>query len=398
MGDASTCPEARFVTYRMSVEEPDWVNGWYVASQILADLALLRAATPPPNPVPQLPRVLPGPTADRPDQEALCHVEKAFIFLDRLWDDAYGGYYPGSNVFGTEVDRADRYADDNALAGLAHIAALEPVADPALRARYQHAIRRAAAFLQESGLWDDIYGGGFWWTTSKGATVEGKTAQTNALAALFFARAFEVTGDPDYRAWAIRTLLWLDTVLFDPSLGLYRWNVGRADIADEMSAPVISDRYLSYDQGIAIQAQLAAYHLDGDAQRLTRAVQIGREIEPTFWNEGGGYNLESGVDQVYTAYAAWTSLGHLALYQETGDNQWLEVARRNTDALRAALIEPITGAVGYRFYRCVDHLAPNCEGRLGELVIDSTYDGAAQAWMQYLLTTLGAQGRGTQSP
>ena len=96
--------------------------------------------------------------------------------------------------------------------------------------RYIHAAQREADFLQGSGLWDTTFGGGFWWNTGRGDSEEGKPAQTNALASLFFARLYEATGDAGYRDWALRSLLWLDTILYEPSRNLYRWSVAFQNI------------------------------------------------------------------------------------------------------------------------------------------------------------------------
>src|SRR5207253_3173875 len=66
-----------------------------------------------------------------------------------------------------------------------------------------HAAQREADFLllESTGLWDTTFGGGFWWNTGRGDSVEGKPAQTNALAALFFARLSAATNDAPYREW-----------------------------------------------------------------------------------------------------------------------------------------------------------------------------------------------------
>ena len=178
---------------------------------------------------------------------------------------------------------------------------------------------------------------------------------------------------------------------------LYRWSVGFDDADDAPGVPVIRNRDFNYDQGIAIEAQLAAFRLDGDPERLARAVRVGHGIEATFRNERGGYNLEYGIDQVYASYAAWTSLGHIALYAQTGDEQWRQLALRNVDGLRSTLAMP-TGGVALRHYRCVDALAPGCEAGDNEWVIDPTYDGAAQAWAQHLLTALGESSEPTGLP
>src|SRR5438046_10516637 len=45
LGDAFSCPEARFVSFRRSDAEPELSDQWYVASQLWADAALLETAT-----------------------------------------------------------------------------------------------------------------------------------------------------------------------------------------------------------------------------------------------------------------------------------------------------------------------------------------------------------------
>ncbi len=187
----------------------------------------------------------------------------------------------------------------------------------------------------------------------------------------------------------MRTLHWLDTTLYEPSWQLYRWSVHYADPAGRAGAAVLSDRYFNYDQSIAIAAHLLAARLEGNPSHVRRAQAIGRALPPTFWNrERGGYNLEAGIEQVYTAYAAWASLGHLALYDSDHDPRWLELARANADALVAAVREP-DGGYGYRYYRCVDRSAPGCESGEAVWVEDPTRDTAAQAWMQHLQTAIG---------
>src|SRR5436305_12625578 len=124
LGDAATCAQARHVAYRRSDREPDIVDEWYVASQLWADAALLPPArlhslpsALPALPVPLLPIItLPGRLSPASGYvpETRCHLDKSFVFLQRLWDPTSGGYYPRSNESGTEVERGARYADDNA--------------------------------------------------------------------------------------------------------------------------------------------------------------------------------------------------------------------------------------------------------------------------------------------
>src|SRR6266545_2007300 len=262
LGDAFSCADARIVSYRRSSAEPEIVDQWYVASQLWADAVLLEMA------------------AD--DLDARCYIDKGFGFLDRLWDYTNSGYFPRSNPVGTRIEEAKRFGDDNSLGGLALLAASSATSDPVVKQRYVHAATREADFLLQSALWDETFGGGFWWNTGRGDSAEGKPAQTNALAALFFARLYDVTNDPQDREWAIRTLLWMDTVLYDNSTHhLYRWSVSYADIPNR-SGSTLSERYFNYDQGIAIQAQLAAFAIDRDATRVARARAIGDAITTEF--------------------------------------------------------------------------------------------------------------------
>ncbi len=370
LGDAFTCPDARFISYRRSDAEPEITDQWYVASQLWADAMLLES---PPE----------GYDVD----DGRCYLDKGFIFLDRLWDYSSAGYFPRSNPVGTSVDNQPRFADDNLIAGLALLETAKTTSDPLAQRRYIHAAQREADFLLGSGLWDNTFGGGFWWNTGRGDTEEGKPAQTNALAALFFGRLYDATGDSTYRDWSLRSLLWLDTILWDPSRQLYRWSVAYTDLQHQTGA-TIHPRYFNYDQGIAIEAQLEAMQLDGDANRLARAEAIGHAIQSAFWSDAlGGYNLEAGIDQVYTSYAAWTSVGHLALYAADADSAWLELAQQNASALSQHLRES-DGGYAYRDYRCVDKVAKGCEAGPPTIVTDHTRDTSAQAWVQHLETAL----------
>jgi hypothetical protein len=375
LGDAFSCSEARLVSFRRSNAEPEITDQWYVASQLWADAVLLEAGQG---------------LADWDPGDTRCQIDKGFVFLDRLWDYANSGYFARANPVGTRVEVSPRFTDDNLVAGLALLAtARTTTTEPLSSARYVHAAQREADFLlRESGLWDTTFGGGFWWNTTHGETEEGKPAQTNALAALFFARLYDATGDPMYREWASRSLLWLDTILYEPSRHLYRWSVSFEDLKQKRGS-VIHPRYFNYDQSIAVEAGVEVAAIDGDAGHLARARDVARALHDAFWSrDGGGYNLEAGIEQVYTSFGAWTSLGHLALYQRDRDPAWLDVARSNADALATRLRESDEG-YALRSYRCVDRVAPGCETGTFPVVVDRTRDTAAQAWVQHLQTRLG---------
>ena len=317
-----------------------------------------------------------------------CYLDKGLIFLDRLWDYSAAGYFPRADPTGTRVESGARFSDDNFLAGLALLEAARTTRDPYELRRLVHAAERQADFavMAESGLWDTTFGGGFWWNTGRGDSEEGKPAQTNALAALFFARLYAATDNPSYRDWSLRTLLWMDTVLYDPGKHLYHWSAAYQDVKARTGAR-ISDRYFNYDQGIAVEAQLAAMALDHDPNRLTRARDIAHATRGAFWApELGGYNLEAGVNQVYAGYGAWTALGYLALFDTDHDPAWLDMAREDVTALEQHLREA-DGGFALRAYRCGTATPKGCEGGAA-MAVDRTRDTAAQAWVQHLQAAL----------
>src|SRR5919202_2862425 len=275
LGDAFSCPDARFVSFRRSDAEPELVDQWYVASQLWADALLLVGPEEQPSAQPAI--------AGWDPIDTRCYLDKGFVFLDRLWDYTSAGYFTRANPVGTSVENKVRFTDDNLIAGLALLDTARTTTDPLAVRRYIHAAQREADFLQGSGLWDTTFGGGFWWNTGRGDSEEGKPAQTNALAGLFFARLYAATGITTYRDWALRTLLWLDTILYDPARHLYRWSVAFEDIGNRRGSR-ISNRVFNYDQGIAIEAQLAAERLDGDPGRRSRARDVAAAIPATFWS------------------------------------------------------------------------------------------------------------------
>ena len=112
-----------------------------------------------------------------------------------------------------------------------------------------------------------------------------------------------------------------------------------------------------------------------------------RSSPPSGRPSWAGTTSKAGVDQVYTSYGAWTSLGDLALYDTDRDTTWLDMARANVRSLEAHLRDA-DGGFAYRAYRCLDHVAKACDGGSATQVIDHTRDTAAQAWVQHLETAL----------
>jgi uncharacterized protein YyaL (SSP411 family) len=350
-------------------DEPQWTDTWHSSQQIRADLAVASVSQ----------------TRDR------CWINREIAALDMLWDAVApnGGFFARATWDGDVGLRPDKYVDDNALAGLALAEAALDSPSRNKRAALVKRARATADYLIESGLWDETFGGGFWWNTLRASVAEGKPSQTSGLAAQLFFQLFDLTGEPRYRDWGSRTLAWLDSTLFDPAAGLYRWNIHYLDPATKQGVER-SDRLFSYDQGILIEVNLQAYALDGDQRHLERAQLLARTLQQVFWDPAhGGYNLEATVPQVFTVYSAWLTPSLLALYERDRDPTWLQEATANLDAIDRTLWDPDQGGYRTRHFICRDLLATGCADgapwviATEKLLID-------QATMQYAHARLAA--------
>jgi len=368
----TTCPAARWISYRRSTEEPQYSDSWYDFSQLQADAALVAEG----------------------DEAAACYVDRAFRHLERHWDPRPpGGYFGRGALDGSWVGGPDKYADDNALAGLALLAAHASARAPAARARYLARAVAVGQYLTRGPLWDAVFGGGFWWNSRRGDGVEGKPAQSNGLAALLFLRLSQATGTAGWRDWATRTLAWLDATLWHPAASLYYYSVRYANV-EARRGRAVERRYFNYDQAILIEALVEAARARpplaglGEAAptlgaassgrgtastgALRRAEAIAAALEPRFWDAAlGGYALEAGVPQVFLVYAAWSTPALLALAAADGDARWLAQARRNVDALHARFHDPTDGGYAHRAWRDSE-----------QVYMDRARHTAAQGWMQ----------------
>ena len=336
-GGASDCAAAPYVSYRRDTLNVAISDLWYVALQVRADAALVRLGR----------------------ERLRCQVDKAVSWMERLWDPGQAGYAPRADLDGSNPTRRDVYADDNAIVGLAFLEAARVTADPSVRARALDGAERAAGYLLTSGLWDNTFGGGLWWNNQRAASVEGKPGQATALMAQLMAELHAETGRPEYHAWALRAVEWLERALWHDDYGLYAYGVN--EDPDDPGHVAVTARYFGYDQAIVIQALLRLHRTEANSRLLARAQRLARGFDHAYWHpELGGYTLEAHGADVYVPYAAWVSEGLLDLYSADGDPFWRERARANLDALHRTFLRA-DGSYAMRSFRCIDDLRILCQ-------------------------------------
>jgi len=317
---------------------------WYNVSQIYADAAMVAAG----------------------QSKHLAYMNNTFKFMENMWDkkDARGGYFASVNLDGSGAG-GDKYVDDNALSGMVYLEAYE-ITTGADRAAYLAKAKACGDWLIGSGLWDNVYGGGFYWNTLKPE----KPTQTNGLALQLFLKLYELTGDIQYKDWARQVESWLNSKMFDPLTGLYIWKIDGAGEGRRYNEK------FTYDNAIMVEAFLISAKVLNDASYLTRAQNLGRAMNTTLWNAAWkGYVFNTAETRINPAWCAWGSQAMIRLYEADKNQTWLTYARENIDRLNIA--NRNQGTFGYYFFAGFDG-----QNRSPEL---ETVD---QAWMQRIQAML----------
>lgn len=317
---------------------------WYNVSQIYADAAMVAAG----------------------ESGYLVYMNNTFKFMENMWDkkDLRGGYFASVNLDGSGAG-GDKYVDDNALSGMVYLEAFD-VTTGADKQAYLAKAKACADWLINSGLWDNVYGGGFYWNTLKPE----KPTQTNGLTLQLFAKLYGLTGEPVYRDWARQVDAWLSAKMFDPNTGLYIWKI------DGAGEGLKHTEKFTYDNAIMVEAFLIYSKAMNDPAYLTKAQNLGRAMNTTLWNAlYKGYVFNTAESRINPAWCAWGSQAMIRLYEADKNESWLVYAKENINRLNIA--NRNTANLGYYFFAGFDG-----QNRSSEM---ETVD---QAWMQRLQAML----------
>jgi uncharacterized protein YyaL (SSP411 family) len=315
---------------------------WYVASQLYADAAMVASG----------------------DASYQTSMNNTFAWLNKLVDknDPNGGYFAFANLDGSGASGV-KYVDDNALTGMAFLDAYD-VTSGSTKTDYLTAAQSCAKWLMNSGQWDTTFGGGFWWTTEK--TV--KPTQSNGLAMQLFARLYKITGNTQYRDWAVSVNDWLNTQMYDSTTGLYIWQIEKNNVKNPVK--------FTYDNAIMIEAQLLFADAMADNSYKTKAQALGNAMIRGLWDKNSNVFIFNTNDlRINGCYSGWATQAMVKLYEMDNNSNWLVYAKANVDAINLVLKNPALN--GYYQYAAL-----NGAGRYTNL------EGVDQAWMQRVQTLL----------
>ena len=227
---------------------------------------------------------------------------------------------------------------------------------------YLDKAKACGGWLMNSGLWDNTYGGGFWWSTAKTF----KPTQANGVALQLFLRLYNITGQTVYRDWAVQVNNWLNSKMYDAARRLYIWKIDGPDAGTKHT------EVFTYDNAVMIEADLLYSTVLNDAGYLTKAQELGSAMNSTLWNPLYKlyiFNTDPTQTRVNPAWCGWGSQGMIRLYEADHDTKWLTYAKGNIDGLNKACRD--TNSNGYCFFA-----NPNGTDRAPER------EGVDQAWMQ----------------
>jgi predicted alpha-1,6-mannanase (GH76 family) len=173
--------------------------------------------------------------------------------------------------------------------------------------------------------WDEVCGGGIWWTKERGY----KNAIPNSLFLTLAARLARRTDEPIYRDWAERTWAWFQASGMINSLGLV--NDGLANCQNN------GDITWTYNQGVLIGGLVELYHLTGDEMLIAQARTIADASIRLLVDENGvlrepcelSYNCGADGPQFKGIF-----MRHLrALYDVTAEPRYMAFITHNAEAI-----------------------------------------------------------------
>jgi hypothetical protein len=309
---------------------------WYQISQILADAEMIRQG----------------------DLRYASYMNNTYSWMGNMWHNAspIGGYFASANLDGSGA-AGDKYIDDNALTGVIYLECYN-VTTGTQQTNYLNSAKATANWLMNSNMWDNTFGGGFWWNTTKPV----KPTQSNGLAMQLFIRLYRITGQSYYLNWANSVRTWLEANMYDTTDGLFIWQI-------EANGTKRMDKF-TYDNAIMIEAYLDFYNSTGDNNYRIKAINLAIKLNTKLWDYGKNvYKFNTNDPRVNPAWCGWASQSMIKLYKNDPNPAWLDYAKKNIDFLNTYNRNASNG--GYCAFT-----------NLNGTISDNRYEGVDQAWMQ----------------
>ncbi|MDX1991405.1 MAG: glycoside hydrolase family 76 protein [bacterium] len=182
-----------------------------------------------------------------------------------------------------------------------------------------------AIFADITGAWDEVCGGGVWWTRERNY----KNAIPNELFLLTAAKLYNRTENAEYLDWAQRTWNWFRDSGMINELNLV--NDGLRDCENNR------DITWTYNQGVILGGLVELYRATGDEALLTQATAIADAAITLLVDENGilrepcelSFNCGNDGPQFKGIF-----MRHLrTLYDATGEARYWEFIQHNAESI-----------------------------------------------------------------
>ncbi|HXL13046.1 MAG TPA: DUF255 domain-containing protein [Bradyrhizobium sp.] len=294
-------------------------------------------------------------------------------FIDKAWNDEYGGWSRTKFVDGPMLTWALQRARQGD-------------ATNALRIQKVLTMMAETMIDKDTGAMNQVNLKPDW---SEPAREFPMFAQEAALSA--YARAWVMFGDPAYREAADRIYGFLKDSMAAPGGGFY------ASMGLSEGEPGVDHRLYARETAQAISGLLAYYDATGVVDARDLAVRAARwALTNRAMQDGGFRHAEQDKGGPYLADNVEMAKALLALHRSTGEREWLTYAQSTADFIAKTFIDPATGGFVVSASPDAQHLAKPIKQRednvtavrmfnlLSSYTGNSSYREIAEAGMGYL--------------
>jgi hypothetical protein len=316
-----------------------------------------------------------GPERERMLATGLTDAQRTeiFDFIDKAWNDEYGGWSKTKFVDGPMLTWALQRARQGDATNALRI-------QKVLTMMAETMIDKGTGAMNQVNLKPD-------W--SEPAREFPMFAQEAALSA--YARAWVVFDDPVYRQAADRIYGFLKNTMAAPGGGFY------ASMGLSEGEPGVDHRLYARETAQAISGLLAYYDATGVVDARDLAVRAARWALANRAMPGGGFrHAEQDKGGPYLADNVEMAKALLALHRSTGEREWLTYAQSTADFIAKTFIDPATGGFVVSASPEAQHLVKPIKQRednvtavrmfnlLSSYTGNSSYRDIAEAGMGYL--------------
>jgi hypothetical protein len=215
----------------------------------------------------------------------------------------------GYQAYPVNLEKADRYYDDNGLVGIDYMEAYFNTKNPVYLNRAKGVFKFAI-----SG-WNNEHGGGVTWLEGHNDQKPACSNGTNLLVAL---KIYQGSKEPYYLSWGKKFYSWMYQNLKD-STGVYS--------NDKKLNGSVNRTFYTYNSGYMLEAAVLLYRFTGDKQYLEQAKQLAKDAFVHFSTIPHSNQLTMKIDLPWFVTVLFR--GYEALYDEDGNYKYIAAIEKD---------------------------------------------------------------------